>query len=370
MKIQCVEALFLVSTMLISSCTIDINQPSPLLPTALSSSNRTPQTINGTPSPLTTIIPVTWGNLNLSGKLVYPSAVYQNQSVSMGIRLLDLVTGYVTTIFQAPDGSWVDAVSVSPDNKLMILSYTPPIHTPYGGTRALYSLPLDGKGSPKLLFTPTSEYDQYYQPEWSPDGSLLYFTHQSDNKGLLTYDIWRMAYPDGKPEMLAEDASWPRVSGDSTRLVYVSINSGTGVNQLILANADGTEARKVPLKGSVTSIIDAPMFSTNKQSIFFSAPNLGQSFVPGVMPVKLNFSAHLADGSIPSDLWSVPITGGKPQQLTNIRSLALYGNFSPDKKYIALYSADGIFVMQPDGSGLTELVDDVGQVGGTVNWIP
>ena len=363
MKIQLMTPWFILFTIFFSSCTIDINQPQASSPTALSAGNTTPP-------PLTTIIPVTWGNLNLSGKLVYPSAVYQNQSVSMGIRLMDLVTGYATTIFQAPDGAWVDAVAVSPDNKLMILSYSPPIHTSYGGTRALYSLPLDGSGSPQLLFNPASEYDQYYQPEWSPDGSLLYFTHQSDNQGSLTYDIWRMAYPNGNPAKLADDASWPRVSGDGTRLVYVLINSGTGVNELVLANADGTEARKVRLRGSVTSIIDAPMFSADNRSIFFSAPNLGQSSIPSVMPVQLNLSTHLADGSIPSDLWSVPITGGKPQQLTNIRSLALYGNFSPDKKNIALYSADGIFVMQPDGSGLTELVDDVGQVGGTVNWIP
>ena len=142
------------------------------------------------------------------------------------------------------------------------------------------------------------------------------------------------------------------------------------MNRLVLANADGTDASKLPLKGTSTSIIDAPMFSADNQSIFFSAPNLGQSSTPGVIPVRLNVSKPLANGSIPSDWWSVPVTGGKIKQLTNIRSLALFGNYSPDKKHIALYSADGIFVMYPDGSGLTELVDEVGQVGGTVSWIP
>src|SRR6266487_845822 len=205
MKIQLVAPWFLLFTMVISSCTIDINQPLAPSPTALSVGNTTPP-------PLTTIIPVTWGNLNLSGKLVYTSAVYQNQSVSMNIQSMDLATSYVTTIFQVPDGGWVDAVAVSPDHKLMILSYAPPITTPYGGIRALYSLSLDGSGSQQLLFTPASKYDQYYQPEWSPDGNFLYFTHLNNNQVSVTYDIWRMPYPNGKPEKLADHASWPRVS--------------------------------------------------------------------------------------------------------------------------------------------------------------
>jgi hypothetical protein len=370
MKIQVVAPWLLIFTIVISSCTIDINQPSAPSPTALSEGNTTPQTTNGTLSPFTTILPVTWGSLNLAGKLVYTSAVFQNQSVSMGIRLLDLKTGNVSTIFQTPNGGWIDAVAVSPDHQQMILSYVPPMNTPYGGIRALYRLPVDGSGSPQLLFAPASEYDQYYQPEWSPDGNFLYFTHLNNNQGLLTYDIWRMPFPSGKPAKLADQASWPRVSEDGTRLVYVWINSGTDVNRLVLANADGTDASKLPLKGTSTSIIDAPMFSADNQFIFFSAPNLGQSSTPGVIPVRLNVSKPLANGSIPSDWWSVPVTGGKIKQLTNIRSLALFGNYSPDKKHIALYSADGIFVMYPDGSGLTELVDEVGQVGGTVSWIP
>jgi Tol biopolymer transport system component len=370
MKIRVVTLWSLIFTMLICSCSIDINQPSAPAPTGLSGGNPTSQTTNGTLSPSTTIIPVTWGDLNLSGKLVYTSAVFQNQSVTTGIRLLDLTTGIVTTIFQAPAGGWVDAVAVSPDYQQMILSYAAPMNTRYGGPRALYRLPVDGSGSPELLFTPASKYDQYYQPEWSPDGNFLYFTHLNTNQGLVTYDIWRMPLLSGKPVKLADKASWPRVSEDGTRLVYVWINPGTGVNRIALANPDGTRASKIPLKGSPTSIIDAPMFSADNQSIFFSAPAPGQSSAPGAVPVQLNLSKPRADGSIPSDWWSVPASGGKIKRLTNIRSLALYGNYSPDKKYLALYSADGIFVMNPDGSALTVVVDQVGQISGTVSWIP
>jgi hypothetical protein len=112
------------------------------------------------------------------------------------------------------------------------------------------------------------------------------------------------------------------------------------------------------------------MFAADDQSIIFSAPNLGRSFTPGMFLFWLDLSRIFANGGIPSDWWSVPLAGGEPNQLTNIYSSSLYANFSPDKKHIAVYSADGIFVMNPDGSELTVLIDDVGQIAGTVSWIP
>ena len=77
-----------------------------------------------------------------------------------------------------------------------------------------------------------------------------------------------------------------------------------------------------------------------------------------------------ADGVIPSDWWSVPVMGGETTQKTNIRALGLYASISPDNQHIASYSGDGIFIMDPDGSGLTWIITNVGQISGTVNWIP
>jgi hypothetical protein len=112
------------------------------------------------------------------------------------------------------------------------------------------------------------------------------------------------------------------------------------------------------------------MLSADNESILFSAPNTGQSSAPGPVLVRLDPIKPLTNGSIPSDWWSVPLAGGEPDQLTNTQSLSLFGNYSPDKKHIVIYSTNGIFVMNPDGSELTVLVDDVGQISGTVNWIP
>ena len=73
--------------------------------------------------------------------------------------------------------------------------------------------------------------------------------------------------------------------------------------------------------------------------------------------------------SIPSDWWSVSIIGGMPTQLTNIQTINLFASISPDRKRIASVSGEGLFVMELDGSHLTQLIADPG-VHGTVSWVP
>jgi hypothetical protein len=77
-----------------------------------------------------------------------------------------------------------------------------------------------------------------------------------------------------------------------------------------------------------------------------------------------------ADGTLPSDWWSVPIKGGNLTRLTNIQSLGLFASLSPDHQHIASFSADGLFIMNPDGSQITALVPNLAGISGTVSWIP
>jgi len=346
-----------------SGCSVNVNQP----PAAVSPIANT-QNPNESPAPAR--IPVTWANLNLTGKLVYNAADSTTSRVS--VQSLDLKTGEVVTIFQALQRGWVDAVAVSPDRKTLLLSYSPPMEAPYGGQGSIYSMPLDGSRPPQLLVIPPTGEDQYSQPNWSPDGKYIYFAH-INYQSTQSYEIMRMAYPDGKPEKLIDHAYWPRVSDDNTLLVYVALEPKSGINQLSFANVDGTDPHQVPVNDlPVPYVIDAPMFSPDNQSILFSSP-LGikaSAPAPRWFDQLLGIQVALADGTLPSDWWSVPLTGGTPKQITNVLSLALYGVFSPDNKYIASYSTDGIFVMKPDGTELTIVIKDVGGIPGTVNWIP
>jgi Tol biopolymer transport system component len=233
---------------------------------------------------------------------------------------------------------------------------------------------MDGSEGLKLVITPPTEYDQYIQAEWSSDGRYLYYVYVSTAARPAAqlfpiHTIFRVAYPDGQPEVIANNAFWPRISADSSKLVYVSLDPATGKNNLFLANADGSNAQEIRLTGPfITDIKDAPIFSPDGQSVIFSAPSPVQSYRPNWFEKLMGIQIVKAH-NIPSDWWSVPISGGEPTRLTQIQATNLFGSISPDLKHLASFSfEDGLFVMDLDGSNLTKVTPASG--GSTVNWLP
>lgn len=176
-----------------------------------------------------------------------------------------------------------------------------------------------------------------------------------------------MAYPGGQPEKILDHAFWPRVSPDSTKLVYVTIDPGSGANQLFIANADGSNPQEIKFSGA-PQIMDAPIFSPDGSSILFSAPSPIQAYEPTwwdrLMGVQIA-KAH----DVSSDWWSVPVAGGAATRLTQLQTIRLFASISPDKKYMASMSGEGILVMGLDGSSIRQLFFDPG-VYSVVNWIP
>jgi Tol biopolymer transport system component len=253
------------------------------------------------------------------------------------------------------------------------MSYTPPSQPGAESATSLYTLPLEEAASPNIVFEPATIADRYLQVEWSPDGKYIFFVHynhdtQPPDQPYPNYEILRMAYPDGEPEKILDRAFWPRISSDSSKLVYVTLDPVSGLNQLFFANVDGSDPQEIPVAGLPSPIMDAPIFSPDGQSILFSAPSPAQSYQPNwldrLMGVRI-VKAH----NVPSDWWSVPISGGEPMRLTRLQTIKLFASISPDKTHIASVSGEGIFVMDMDGSNLIQVVSDPG-VSSVVNWIP
>jgi Tol biopolymer transport system component len=360
----------------ISSTSAQPNPVSPSISTSVPGSGTVELQASASPSPpLTTQIPVTWANLKLAGKMVFTSANVQQDNPVLKIQVLDLVTGQISTLFQTTGLAWIYYMTASSAAGQIVMSYSPPPGNNVPGQQALYSLPLDGSMLPQLLFDPPSANDQYLQAEWSPDGKYIYYVHSSakpQTTGQLypIYEIFRMAYPTGQPEKLAEYAFWPRISSDSSRLVYVSSDPTDGRNKLFLANADGSNSRQIVLTGpQVPDIIDAPIFSPDGQAVLFSAPTPTPAYQPNWLEKMMGIQVAEAH-TVPSDWWSVPLSGGVPKQMTHIRSPVLFASISPDGRLIASYSGNGLFVMKPDGTGLTTLIPDLGGLAGMVSWLP
>jgi Tol biopolymer transport system component len=368
--------LFLVLAILLSSCSIEVEQPSVSTPGSQSPTVSSGESSSQTNVVTTTQIPVTWGNLNLTGRLVYINGTLAEDIFHLQIQVLDLQTGEVTTIFDAPKYSWVYYISVSPDQKQLLMTYSPPPGDNEPPDQDIYIMPLDGSQPPKPLFTPPTKADDYVEVEWSPDGKYIYFSHanfqitpQPDQIYPL-YEVYRMAYPDGKPERIVEKAFWPRLSSDSTQLAYISVDLFLRENKLYISGSGGKNAHEVVLRGQqIPEVKDAPIFTPDGKTLLFSAPGPAQAYQPNwldkVMGVQIA-KAH----NVPSDWWSVSVNGGEITQLTNIQTTNLFASFSPDGKRIASHSTSGIFVMKTDGSELTMLVPNPQAVPGTVNWIP
>lgn len=359
----------LVCALIVSSCSVEIDQAISITSTPTVENPPATSTASLFPS---TQIPVTWAQLNLTGKLVYASSTRDGDISMADIQILDLTTGNIARIFNMP-GAWIYYTTISPDAKWVAMSYAPPMQSDATSNRTLYIMPLDATEPPQPLFAAPTPDDHYTQVEWSPDGKYIYFVHynhnQSEGRFYEVYEIFRMTYPDGTPEKILDHALWPRLSSDSSKIVYVTLDPDSGKNELFLANPDGSNSQKVPLSGPSTfEIIDAPIFAPDGHSILFSAPVPIQSYQPNWFEKLMGIRVAQAH-SIASDWWSVPITGGIPTQLTNIQTIGLFASISPDKKRIASVSGEGLFVMDLDGSNLTQLISDPG-VHGTVSWIP
>jgi Tol biopolymer transport system component len=369
----------LIFVLAVSGCSSETGQPSaatpttppdeyPFFPTAI--------------SPNSAKIPVTWAGLNLTGKLVYSmGAVDKDNNYIVQIQVLDLATGVITVVYTAPLDAWIYYVSVSPDGKQVAMSFSPAPGENPDVVQALYVMPLDGSRPPELLFTPPAPADQYTQAEWSPDGKYIYYTHVNNqipddpSRVSALYTIFRMAYPvrgGSQEELIALGAYWPRLSSDSARLVYISVDPLSDKNKIMIADPDGGNAQEVVISGPyVPDIKDAPLFSPDGQSILFSglAPDAGQSYQPNLVEKLLGIRVARASGE-PSDWWSVAVSGGEINRLTNIRHRGLYADISPDHQHIASFSKDNLFVMKPDGSELTLLIPGLNGFAGTLNWIP
>ena len=367
---------------LLSGCVVRIDQPvaqatasppGPFWQPGTPEPGAAPAATSAVPSPQPAVVPVTWTDLGLSGRLVYVTGFYASEGPYNRLQLLDLKSGLLTTLFQAPPYAWINTATVSPADGQILLSYSPPRSFP-----AIYRMPLDGSQAPQLLFAPPDPNDQYIEPALAPDGKYLYFVHLNNQLHPETleqrypiYEIDRMAYPDGQPEKIVDQAYWPRLSSDSSRLVFVSANPVNGTNQLFVADSDGSHVLQVELNGSfIPNIIDAPLFSPDGRSILFSAPGAPRAWAArGLLDWFFGASIASAHGVF-SEWWSVPIVGGTPVQLTRLQAANLYAATSPDNRYIASFSSNGVFVMDPDGTGLTMIVPDVGGTPGSVDWIP
>ena len=318
----------------------------------------------GTTSPIpTTIVPVLWQDLGLSGRLVFVEGAQR-------ITDLDLVSGALRILFEAPLGGWVTSASLSPDGQSIAIAYSePPPPGEMASYTGIYLLPADGSSGPTPLLLPPGPDEAYFGPAFAPDGATLYLVHLQridDPLQAFRQTLVRVRLADERVEPLVDDAFWPSVSPDGLRLAYVTIDPDDFTNTLFLAAPDGEAARPAVEPGFLP-YLDSPVFSRDSTWLYFSAVGRGgiaqaNGFdrLLGVVPAE----AH----SLPSEWWRVPAQGGPPERLTDLGQSGLFGAFSPDGRHFAFLSSSGLFTMDSNGSNVTALLNV--WASGSLEWTP
>jgi Tol biopolymer transport system component len=284
----------------------------------------------------------------------------------------DLKSGDTKVLFQAPKNSLLTEARVSPDGTQILLVYAPP---PPGnqvqfGYSDLYLLPLDGTSQPQPFMMRGDQEESFYFSAWAPDGSAIYFTHSyrtNPNSDVPKYqnDIESVTLSMEKKTVI-QNALWPAISPDGTKLAYLVTNPDTLGDDLYLANLDGSNP--APVLQGTNPPVDVHLFSKDGDNLIFSMVNAQNASADSTWLDKL-FGIQVASAhSVPSDWYLAPLSGGTPQRLTKLKDLNLNGQLSPDGSQMAFVAASGLYVINVDGTNLVKLSN--GAYDGTVDWIP
>lgn len=367
--------LALVGVALLAGCSIEISDATPIGPAATTpplatATTGAPNLPTHTPASTATPRPPAWAAFNLTGSLIYTQG-------TVGLIKLDLTTGLKTNLLPSDDKIWLSASATSPDGKTILLAYSPP---PEGqdvqlGYTGLYSIPADGSATePTPILERTDPQESYFEPVWTPDGKYIYFAHfvpiKDETQGnSFKYTIERIPYPPTAvaPEVIVEDAIWPKISPSGNELAYLKFDMESYAQTLYISDPEGNNPVAV-LPPEEFPSVDAQFFAPDGKSLIFNAVGEGQSPVLSWVDRLLGVQAVEAH-NVPSDWWSIEIGADKqPVRLTKIYDTGMYGDFSPDGQWVAFLSASGMYLMKPDGTGLTPMIPL--DALGTLEWVP
>lgn len=314
----------------------------------------------------TQALPVTWGGHGLSGHLL----LIQYHDTGDSLIELDLQSGVINVLFQAPDKSKLLAASRSPDGKMLVLAYAAPIPGQIQlGNTDLYLLPVGSTDPPKILAKRSDTDESYFGPVWAPDGKTILYAHfyktLVNNVAVYHYAIESMDLT-GKALPLIPDAFWPAISPDGSQIAYVYSDPKGFTNDLYITDSAGKNPKALTTPG-VTPPVDAHFFSQDGKTIFFSMVNPqtqpASAWWESLFGVK-TVSAH----NVPSDWYKVPAAGGKIERVTNVNDTGMFGTMAPDDSHLAFTSMSGLFAVKPDGSDLVKLTDAAFE--GNLQWLP
>ena len=219
----------------------------------------------------------------------------------------------------------------------------------YQGRFTLWTVRPDGEEQTQILSQPGG----IYSARWAPGGDSIYYLRQlNQTDSLFRINVRSRLAANGNESAslltgLETDQSFA-ISSDGRRLVYARSPYHSNLSVLDI-DAGGRWSTKELTRG--TSLIERPHVSPDGQSVLF---NMGHEPTANV--------------------YTMPLAGGSPKQLTFFDSFNVAGGWSADGNSIAFASTQGgkarVWTVTADGTGLHPLSSSEMSDSYQVSWSP
>ncbi len=186
--------------------------------------------------------------------------------------------------------------AVSPDGRSIVWSSSA------AGRRNIWRMDLDGSNIQQV-----TNGKNEWTPEYTPDGKWLVYA-------TTPHSLSKIPSAGGAPVRLTNGLSWrPSISPDGKWVAYNRLDEASGQWQIAVIPFEGEAAPRIFIAPS-PSIFRAIHWTVNDNQVAYP----------------------ITSGNV-SNIWSQPLQGGRPRQLTNFKDQLIFDfAWSRDGKYLAL----------------------------------
>jgi WD40 repeat protein len=236
----------------------------------------------------------------------------------------------------------------------------------------------DGSGLLRLTFSTTFNS----VPDWSPDGSKIVFVKGSGYQS----EIWVMNTTGGSQMQLTGGTIFgetePSWSPDGSRIAFSASPTFSGIHELYVMNADGTNRNRLTTNNTTDSY---PVWSPDGNSIAylnaFNGNNGWHAYLINLFNLNIRIVANINDPNETAPAWSpdgtklAQYTAAGNLYFTNVGGNALLAALAPEGMFVSPQS-DWFGFNTPSGTNITAISGTtsvnflVVGTGGTTTVVP